>query len=649
MKSFKIMLTLLVVLLMPLDLFASVQGFARLSLIEGDVQIRIDESDDWVPAAVNTPLYEGDSVWAPKGGRTEIQLRDGSVIRLDGKTALDILKVDSDFIQFHVGMGRIYVRTGASRQWSLQFDLPESTVKIDDRGRYRIEIHGDGDEEISVFRGAAYVEGYGDRTRVRTGEMLNLEEFRAEISPVNPQDAWDRWNSDRDARLPKRGAGGERRLPEELVVYEEELSSSGEWVYVREYGYVWRPTAVVVADWAPYRDGRWIYRGGEYVWISYEPWGWAPYHYGRWALVAGFGWCWVPPLRGDVFWAPGYVGWVTTPSHVGWVPLAPGETYYGRGHYGRHSVNVTNVTRITNITINKTTNIYRNASHRNAVTAVDRNSFVAGKGRYGRSTAELFRKDRVVAGRPEPRLDSKAIRMPAIRNVAADKHPPASITRARARELKERFPRVDRGGEPKAARPERQQPAAAVPGAGGNGRDKGAVEQRRTGGRGGEVRQPVAGPASGNVPEVQRTQQSRQPRPAAGRTPEVEKPQPSQPATRHTPEVERTRQSQPAVERKQRGAERREAVGPGRAAEPKVTEPKPVPPLLQQQKREPAATAGDREPKGVDTPERSKAGRDKGELPGRKDAGKQEGKAQERKARAIWKIKPQEEPPKDNK
>jgi len=643
MKSLKIILTLLVVLLMPLDLFASMQGFARLSLIKGEVQIRIDESDDWVPAAVNTPLYEGDSVWVPKGGRTEIQLRDGSVIRLDGKTALDILKVDSDFIQFHLGMGRIYVRTGTSRQWNMQFDLPESTVKIDDRGRYRIEIHRDGDEEISVFRGAAYVEGYGDRTRVRSGEMLNLEEFRAEISPVNPQDAWDRWNSDRDARLPKRVVA-EKRLPEELVVYEDELSSSGEWVYVREYGYVWRPV-VVASDWAPYRDGRWIYRGGEYVWISYEPWGWAPYHYGRWAVVAGFGWCWVPPARGDVFWAPGYVGWVTTPSHVGWVPLAPGETYYGRGHYGRHSVNVTNVTRITNITVDKTTNIYRNAGQRNAVTAVDRNSFVAGKGRYGRSSADLLRKDKVIAGRPEPRLDSRAIRMPAIRNVSADNHPPASITRVRARELKERFPRVDRGGEPKAARPQRQQPpAAAVPGAGGNGRDKPAAEQRRDGGRGGEVRPPITGPATGNAPEVQRT---RQPRPGAGRPQEVEKPQTSQPATGHTPEVQRTRQPQPAAERKQRGEERRETVGPGRAAETKGREIKPVVPPVQQQKREPAATSGERGPREVDTPERSKAGRDNGE--GRKDAGKQEGKTQERKARSIWKIKPQEEPAKDKK
>ncbi|HZV80740.1 MAG TPA: FecR family protein, partial [Geobacteraceae bacterium] len=413
MRCFRITLALLVLLLVPLNLFASEQGFARLSLIEGDVQVRIAESDDWVPATPNTPIFEGDSIWSPKGSRAEIQLRDGSVIRLDAKTALNVLKVESDFLQFNLGMGRAYIRTGSRRVWSMQFDLSESTVRVDDKGRYRLDIQEDGDEDISVFRGSAYVESYGSRTRVRTGEMLSLEESRSEISPVNPQDAWDRWNSDRDARQARRSAGGERRLPEELVVYEDELSASGEWVLTREYGQVWRPTAVGSSDWAPYREGRWIWRGGEYVWVSYEPWGWAPYHYGRWAVVSGFGWCWVPPLQGDVFWGPGFVGWITTSSSVGWVPLAPGDIYYGRGHYGRNSVNVTNVT---NITINNRTNIYRNSVQRNAVTSVDRNSFITGRGRYVRNSGDIFKKerDRAVAGRPEPRLDSRAIRMPRV-------------------------------------------------------------------------------------------------------------------------------------------------------------------------------------------------------------------------------------------
>src|SRR4030067_226587 len=86
------------------------------------------------------------------------------------------------------------------------------------------------------------------------------------------------------------------------------------------------------------RRGR---RGGARVGVGCEPWGWPPYHYGRWAFAVNIGWLWVPPARGDVFWAPGYVGWVRTGDHVAWVPLAPREVYYGRGNYGRDGRNIT--------------------------------------------------------------------------------------------------------------------------------------------------------------------------------------------------------------------------------------------------------------------------------------------------------------------
>jgi len=619
-------LTLLVLLLVPLNLFAAESGFARLSLAKGDVQVRIAESDDWLPAAANTPIYEGDSIWAPKGSRAEIQLRDGSVIRIDGRTALNVLQVESDFLQFSLEMGRAYIRTSAKRVWDMQFDLPESTVRVEDRGRYRLEIRRDGDEEISVFRGSAYVESYGSRTRVRRGEMLSLEDTGSEISPISPQDAWDRWNIDRDARQARRSADSEGMLPEELVVYEEELSSAGEWIVSREYGYVWRPTVMVSADWAPYREGRWIWRGGEYVWISHEPWGWAPYHYGRWAVVAGFGWCWVPPQRGDVYWGPGYVGWVTTPSHVGWVPLAPGDIYYGRGHYGRNSVNVTNVTNITTITINNRTNVYRNTVQQNAVTSVERNSFISGRGRYTRHSGDLFRKERVVAGRPEPRLESREIRMPQVRTVPADKLPPKTIVRVPVRELKEKYPRVDRGRNGNAVpRDERRQQPRETSRPGEQGRERTTPVTDPGAARGAERRQPLVKPVPAG------------PQPAT-RTPATVTPSPST----------RAPAPQTAGEQKQRGMEMRERDTPSRPAEVSPAGGRRAAEPAQQQTRPQDVSGGDQRGRGTPRQDLPTQGQDRKEAQGRKDAGRKDGAAPpERKARGVWKIKPKEEAPRE--
>jgi hypothetical protein len=45
------------------------------------------------------------------------------------------------------------------------------------------------------------------------------------------------------------------------------------------------------------------------------------------------------------FWHPGRVAWFSTTSHVGWIPLAPRESYYGWRKWGPRTVVVKNVER----------------------------------------------------------------------------------------------------------------------------------------------------------------------------------------------------------------------------------------------------------------------------------------------------------------
>lgn len=461
-KMIQLFLTLSVFLL-PAAALADRQGTARITLVEGDVQIRMTDSDDWVPAAVNTPLEEGDSIWSPDGSRTEIQLRDGSYIRLASRSSLDIVEVSDEVMQFHMAMGLAYVRTGSRGDTDYQFDLAESTLTVGNSARLRLDVAADGGEEISVMAGTAYVEGYDGRTRVRSGETMMVDDSRSEILPLKRADAWDKWNRTRDKAL-SRQARSARYLPEELAIYEDELSSSGEWVVVSEYGRIWRPRVSVSVGWAPFQSGRWIWRGGDYVWIGFEPWGWAPYHYGRWVVTANFGWCWVPPVRGDVFWAPAYVGWVTTPSHIGWVPLAPGEIYYGRGHYGRASVNISTVTNFGDVSLGTRISFRNHERNRNALTVVQRDSFA--RGRYERVNLRdnLLHHQRATISRPEPPR-VREIRMPVIKPVPPEKLPPPRVTNVPARELKHRLPRIGKpGGPAPVSRPEQRQNQVVRPG-----------------------------------------------------------------------------------------------------------------------------------------------------------------------------------------
>ena len=220
-------------------------------------------------------------------------------------------------------------------------------------------------------------------------------------------------------------------LPDELSVYSNDFERNGKWIYEQEYGYVWTPTVITVNDWSPYRVGRWVWMRGDYVWISYEPWGWAPHHYGRWAYINHRGWCWVPPARGAVHWGPGFVGWVDTPSYISWVPLAPRETYYGHGDYGPYSVNIMNV----NITTVIQNIVYRNIYVNNAVTTFHRDAFMTGKPINRLTKENPFLNNKRIMAAPNTRPERPAF-MPVIKDIPQTKRPPQKIINRVADERK---------------------------------------------------------------------------------------------------------------------------------------------------------------------------------------------------------------------
>ncbi|MGE5300056.1 MAG: DUF6600 domain-containing protein [Acidobacteriota bacterium] len=372
MKILNSVMVAIIILLAPSYALPADSGWMRISLLAGDVQIKTADSGDWGPASMNGPVMEGDQIWVPQGGRVELQLNMGTYIRLDQNSALQILATDKDSSQFYLSQGHAYVYFDGPRGSVIQVDSPDASTRAFEPSVFRIDMSDEYQyTDVGVYKGYVETENQLGRIRVNAGETVSLgQDTNGEVAPMGPPDEWERWNKKRNDRILRRGVSS-RYLPPELRAYSYDFDTDGRWVEVPDYGYCWTPTITVGVNWAPYREGRWIWRGGEYVWVSFDPWGWAPYHYGRWAFIARIGWCWVPPAAGDVYWGPGYVGWVGTGDYVGWVPLAPGEIYYGRGYYGRHSVNITNV----NINQVHITNVYKNVYVNNGPTIVDRHTF----------------------------------------------------------------------------------------------------------------------------------------------------------------------------------------------------------------------------------------------------------------------------------
>ena len=555
------------VLMFPVASGAELLGAMRVGLVQGDVQVKIAETGEWAPASVNMPLVEGDELWVPDGSRAAVQTTRGDYVRLDDGTALQILRMDHDSYQFYLSQGRAHVLNNASTRSVLQFDTPDASTRSFGNSTFRIDIH-DGETDVLVFRGTVTAENAGGTTSVRSGSMLVLgSDGYAELSPLPPPDDWQRWNAQRDRIVLAQGKSY-GYLPEELRAYSSDFEGNGRWVNVPEYGYVWTPTVVVTADWAPYRNGRWVWRGGDYVWVGYEPWGWAPYHYGRWTFAVNIGWFWVPPVRGDVYWAPGYVGWVRTGDHVAWVPLAPREVYYGHGNFGRYSTNITNV----NINQVRVTNVYLNINVTNSITVVNQSTFLTGRpSSVDRNVvvnvkADFAQRRNIVVGSP-PIQPVATSYIPVVRAIPEAKRPPTAVRKIDAKELRQSRPLV-KEPDKSAIRPQAQPRPLEVK----------KVEKPRAASERAKERQQAA-PAEKGKPQQAAPPERAKPQAAP---PERGKPQQAAPPERAKPQAappERGKPQQAAPpERAKPQAAPPERGKPEQAAPPERAKPQAAPP-----------------------------------------------------------------------
>jgi hypothetical protein len=330
-------------------------GVARISLIHGDVSTQRGDSKDWSAAALNAPVLAGDRVSTGDKARTELQLDYANMLRLAEHSQVNITQLTRSQIQIQLGHGMANYSVFKNSDADAEIDTPNVAIRTERReSSFRILVTADDHTEVLVRKGEVEVTTPQGGTRVGQNQFITIQGSGADeqykIGEAPARDDFDQWNTDRDNMIRNSVA---RRHTNDYYVGTEDLDSHGVWSEIPDYGPVWRPNEP--ADWAPYRDGRWVYEPyWGWTWVSYDSWGWAPYHYGRWMYIDG-GWGWWPgPAYGYPFyrpiWAPAYVsffgfgggfgfgfgGW----GGIGWLPLGPCDRFhpwYGRfgGRFGQ--------------------------------------------------------------------------------------------------------------------------------------------------------------------------------------------------------------------------------------------------------------------------------------------------------------------------
>jgi hypothetical protein len=386
-------------------LFACASGLAeelsqvrllRASLVEGDVTYQRPDLDRWIDLSVNTPLLEGDKVWVGNDGRTEVEFEDGTFLRLNSNSIVELSHLGSQSgsgqieLQFVRGIGSFEIQPSGM---TFVIDTPLFSMRIKEAASFRVDLEENGSGRMVVFDGSIEVAGEKAHLYVRKGEIIRFlseDPDRYFLSADYLQDDWDRWNEERTTYFAKRQQ--DRHHDGDSGWTMADMDDSGNWYTDSEYGKIWSPG--LGADWAPYRNGRWVWYGDlGWTWVSYESWGWVPYHYGRWTHSTSFGWCWVPGPRSDP-WCPGAVNWIEGPNWVGWVPLAPSEPWYAYS-----SANVF---------------ISKNHGYRHGRTCLPRDSFLNGTaaGNFV-PPADSSHAGRVISGQPRY-APTTASRLPVV-------------------------------------------------------------------------------------------------------------------------------------------------------------------------------------------------------------------------------------------
>ncbi len=385
------------------------RGVARLSIAQGDVNVKRGDTGDFVAAAINAPLFAQDHVQTSPGSRAEVQLDYANMLRLAPNTDVSFADLEYHRYQVQLGEGTIIYRVLRDSDAQAEIDTPSVALRPTQKGDYRISVLDDGSTQVAVRSGELEVSSprgtqqlQAGRTMLVRGDSSDPEfQMTSQLAP----DQFDDWSANRDRQLL---ASKSYSHVSRDIYGADDLDQYGNWV-PSQYGNVWEPQNQG-SDWAPYSNGQWTdepYYG--WTWVDSAPWGWAPYHYGRWFQNGGYGWCWWPgSIFSSYLWNPalvGFFGWGgglgIGLGGLGWIALAPFELFhpwwghgwghgfygrggygYGRGGYGRYGNAMG----------------YRNAAVRGAAITASGNTFGHGRGTYGRATSAQLRNASLIRG-----------------------------------------------------------------------------------------------------------------------------------------------------------------------------------------------------------------------------------------------------------
>src|SRR5215472_3405169 len=245
---------------------------ARLSSVDGQVELIQNGQGVADHALVNSPLFEGAQISTGEDGRAEVQFEDGSVARIPPESSLTLAVLKSGETEIDVSGGLAYFELQS--QMRVRFD--GSLVTPSGFTVLRVKLD-EGAGELAVFSGNAHLDATsGASLDLHGGQSVSLSNYN--LSEIIEPDSWDAWNSDRDQAMTTADVGVTPPVDGGSVESNNpawsDLNQNGTWYNVPDQGYVWSPYDAANTGWDPYGEGYWIFTPQYgYIWVSSYSWG----------------------------------------------------------------------------------------------------------------------------------------------------------------------------------------------------------------------------------------------------------------------------------------------------------------------------------------------------------------------------------------
>jgi hypothetical protein len=274
----------------------------RLSYVDG--QVRLDNGHGYESATMNVPLTERDWLQTGSDGWAEVQLEDGSLIRMAPDTVVAFTELGrsssgATITTVDLDQGEAVFKITKHDDSDFRVTVKKNTIVLTHSGTFRVTSTNSDPMEIAVTKGEVSVRDgeSGDEVAVKKNEtfVLNPNDVgQYALDKGAEADELNRWSTQRDDTLSTYASAGQGNIQSPYQYGANDLGYYGQYYDEPGYGEVWQPYGVGFG-WDPFSNGYWSYAPGfGYTWVSSYPWGWMPYRYGQWIFINNRGWCWAP-------------------------------------------------------------------------------------------------------------------------------------------------------------------------------------------------------------------------------------------------------------------------------------------------------------------------------------------------------------------